>query len=147
LRVLNYWFFIFIWYRTALHGSTPKSRWLYNLVTLWCLYIFTKRSLNDAFVTHWIAKHSIRNSDTKENRFRKKIPDKIRRWSHSDIHTKVWYYYKACIHPHWNTFYLNLSCRWPNSIFVGLGWIFDVQIFLFWPFFRNFYETAMFGVV
>ena len=31
----------FLWYCTALHGSTPKSRWLYNLVTLWCLYIFT----------------------------------------------------------------------------------------------------------
>ena len=71
MRVLNYWFFIFIWYCTALHGSTPKSRWLYNPVTLWCLYIFTKRSFNDAFVIHWIAKHSIRNSDTKENRFRK----------------------------------------------------------------------------
>ena len=148
MRPLNYWFLIFIWYCTALHGSTTKSRWLYNLVTLWCLYIFTKRSLNDAFVIHWIAKHSIRNSDTKENRFRKQ--KYLTKFAGEAIRTNT-QRFDIIIK-------LALTPIETHSIWI---WVAGGQIRFSLAsvgssmyrcscsdhFYRNFYESAMFGVV
>ena len=76
LRVLNFWFFVLL-YCTALHGSTPKTRWLYYLV-----YSLMPLQFYEAF-TQWCFCNSLNSHRTpkvaegisEENK--KKLPDKI----------------------------------------------------------------------